>query len=240
MPGARPDQTRNSGLRRNLVEAEILERAAQLFAERGYAATSLQDIAADLGMSRSSLYHYHRNKEDILLRLVSDLVVSSEVALRQMKAADRSDPSTQLRMAVESLLGPIVEAPNRFRLLLTVEADLPATIAQRWHNVRRTIVTEVAEAIRDGVRRGQFRPVDEQIATFTVLGMCNWVAWWPGRQREDIAALREGIADIALRGLAGPDGNAPANTPQAAIDAARDQLDRLERLIGPDGPSRPR
>lgn len=238
MPEKRESPKKNSSLRRGLVEAEILERAAQLFSERGYAATSLQEIATDLGLSRSSLYHYFSNKEEMLIRLVSDLVLSSEEALRKMKAADKSDASVRLRLAVEALLGPVIEAPNRFRLLLTVEAELPAAIAQRWRETRRKIVTEVSGLIRDGVDRGQFRAVDEQMATFTVLGMCNWVAWWPSSQREDVAALQQGIAEIALAGLTGADAEPAPSTPASAIRAARDQLDRLESLLGTDARSR--
>ena len=122
MSGKRTAGTKSSGLRRNLVEAEILESAARLFAERGYAATSMQDIGVELGTSRSSLYHYFSNKEEMLTRLVGDLVLSSEIALGQMKAGDEEDAVAQLRRAVDALLGPIVEAPNRFRLLLTSEA----------------------------------------------------------------------------------------------------------------------
>jgi AcrR family transcriptional regulator len=231
MAPRRTGQSKSSGLRRNLVETEILECAARLFSARSYSGTSLQDIADDLGTSRSSLYHYFSNKEEILLRLVGDLVLSSEAALKHMKAADRTDAVERLRTAVEALLGPIIEAPSRFRLLLTVEAELPAAIAQRWRDTRRKIVTEVTEIIRSGVEGGQLRAVDEQIATFSVLGMCNWVAWWPERQREDLEGLRKVIADIAVSGLALADGRPPVNTPEAALGELRGQLDRLETLI---------
>ncbi|MBS1676225.1 MAG: TetR family transcriptional regulator [Actinobacteria bacterium] len=231
MPPKRAAPTKSSGLRRNLVEAEILERAAQLFSERGYAATSLQEIAAELGISRSSLYHYFSNKEEMLIRLVSDLVLSSEVALKQMRAGGKGDATVRLRGAVEALLGPIIEAPNRFRLLLTVEAELPTPIARRWRETRRKIVAEVSEVIRDGVRSGRFRPIEEEVATFIVLGMCNWVAWWPDRQREDVEAVTRGIADIAVSGLAVGSAEGAPDSPAAVIAATREQLDRLEALI---------
>jgi AcrR family transcriptional regulator len=233
MPAKRAAGTKSSDLRRNLVEAEILESAARLFAERGYATTSMQDIATELGSSRSSLYHYFSNKEEMLIRLVGDLVLSSEVALGQMeKAGDGTDVVEQLRRVVDALLGPIVEAPNRFRLLLTTEAELPIRISKRWRDTRRKIVAEVSGLIRVGVSDGHFRPVDEQVATFTLLGMCNWVAWWPDRQREDLEVLRQGIADIAVSGLVLTGDEPRAETPAAALLAAREQLDRLETLIG--------
>jgi AcrR family transcriptional regulator len=231
MPGKRSPSGKSSGLRRNLVEAEILECAARLFSDRGYAATSMQDIAQGVGTSRSSLYHYFSNKEEMLIRLVSDLVRSGELALQDMENANEDDAVQQLRLAVEKLLGPIVEAPNRFRLLLTVEAELPAKIAGRWRDTRREIVSEVLKIIQEGVRSGEFRPVDEQIATFTVLGMCNWVAWWPERQREDLEALQRGIADLAVSGLVSEGDVLVPDSPATAIRATREQLDRLEALL---------
>ena len=62
-------------MRRGLVEAEILERGAELFAARGFAATSMQDIADALGSSRPALYHYFRSKDEILDRLIQGLAV---------------------------------------------------------------------------------------------------------------------------------------------------------------------
>jgi AcrR family transcriptional regulator len=233
MAANRAEQSRPGGMRRSLVEAEILEHAARLFSVNGYAAVTLQDIAAALGTSRSSLYHYFSNKDDMLTRLVGDLVLSSEAALRRIRDTDGGDAATRLRLAIEALLEPILEAPNRFRLLLTGEAQLTADMAEQWLETRRSIVAEVSSLIGEGTRRGEFRAVDEQVATFTVLGMCNWVAWWPDRQREDHAALRKTIADIALAGLSGQDGSPVAESPQDALLAVRHELDRLENMMAP-------
>ena len=67
--------------RRSLTEADILERAAALFAAHGYAATSLGEVADALGMSRPSLYHYFSSKEEILGRIIDDLTKAGRQAL---------------------------------------------------------------------------------------------------------------------------------------------------------------
>ena len=224
---------RTTGMRRGLVETEILEHAARLFSENGYAATSLQDIAADLGTSRSSLYHYFSNKDEMLIRLVSDLVLSSQAALAQIRESASQPAPARLRLAVEALLEPSVEAPNRFRLLLTGEAQLPTPIAQQWLETRRSIVAEVTALIETGMAAGEMRAVDPQMATFTVLGMCNWVAWWPDRQRGDQDLLTSSIAELALSGLCHPAAAPPGGSAQEALGAARRELDRLEALLRP-------
>src|SRR6476646_8925471 len=83
------------GARWGLVENQILTEATRLFAERGFAATSLRDIADAAGMTRPALYHYFANKEAMLARLVSDLTLAPAAELSElgrlpgMRAAER-------------------------------------------------------------------------------------------------------------------------------------------------------
>src|SRR5262249_60231085 len=78
-------------LRKGLVEAELLERAARLFAERGYAASSLEDLARETGMSRPALDYYFSSKEDVLAPLVSGLGTRSETTLRRNRREPRAE-----------------------------------------------------------------------------------------------------------------------------------------------------
>ena len=59
-----------SGPRRDILAAEVLDKAATLFAARGFAATSLQDVAEQVGLSRTSIYHYFDSKDALLQELV--------------------------------------------------------------------------------------------------------------------------------------------------------------------------
>src|SRR5438034_192170 len=77
---APPRQGRNAGkpagastARRELVENEIYEHAIRLFAERGFAGTSLQDIADALGVTRPALYYYVKSKDELLAKLAADV-----------------------------------------------------------------------------------------------------------------------------------------------------------------------
>ncbi|HKA49268.1 MAG TPA: TetR/AcrR family transcriptional regulator, partial [Candidatus Dormibacteraeota bacterium] len=83
-----------------------------------------------------------------------------------------------------------------------------------------------------GVLGGVFRPVDERVATFTVLGMCNWVAWWYERSdRVDLALLAAEIAEMALQSLrVSGEKETPASS-AALLKAIRAHLTHLERLI---------
>ena len=64
---------KRSRMRREVIEAQVFDAAARLFAEKGYGGTTLQHIASELGISRTALYYYVASKEELLGRIVHEL-----------------------------------------------------------------------------------------------------------------------------------------------------------------------
>ena len=230
-----PDQPRASTTRRELVEHEIYEHATRLFAERGFAGTSLQDIADALGITRPALYYYVKSKDELLAKLVTEVTEGPLTELDEVAQRTDLDPVDKLRGIVRVIVGRRASQPARFRLLIRSEAELPDELMTAYRTGRRAVLDTVAAVIEEGVRAGQLRPVDATVAALGVLGMCNWVAWW---FRPDgpygVEAVTEQLAEMALAGLVraehrAPDGDGPA----AAIKLLREDLDHLERLLDP-------
>ena len=119
-----------SGTRRELVEAQLLEHAAVLFADKGVGAVSLEDVAKSMGMRRPSLYHYVDSKEDLLARIVGSFAAGGEAVVAGVIEQD-VDPPTKLRAVVRGLCLEVANGPSRFRLVLNSEANLPSTVAAR-------------------------------------------------------------------------------------------------------------
>jgi AcrR family transcriptional regulator len=222
---------------------EILEHATRLFAERGYEGTTLQDIAEAIGITRPGLYNYIRSKEELLAALVSDVTESTAVLLRDIRLREDLDPAEKLRTLVRSLALQRAAAPERFRVLDRTEAALPEPVAANHLRARRQALAEIQAIIADGVAGGSFRPCDERVAALSVIGMCNWVAWWfhpgPAHPAEPVA---EQLAANAVHMLAAPataDGDDPAGdaaadrAPQRALDAIRRNVDYLEGFVNP-------
>lgn len=228
-PDDRPADDRQSNLRRELVGAEILERSAKLFAERGFAATSVQDIAEALGMSRPALYHYVSSKEEILERLIEGQIESTRAALAEL--SPDGTPEERLVAVVHALVGPIGEAPNRFRLLVTRDPSMSEPLRDRLHALERQVIKLLTEVIESGMSDGSFRRGDVRIATFGVIGMINWVAWWfvPDRG-PNLAEISAGIARQALTGLQVRDGVRAPTSMHDVIANIRDELDHLSDL----------
>jgi AcrR family transcriptional regulator len=218
-------------MRRGLVEAEILERAAELFAARGFAATSMQDIADALGSSRPALYHYFRSKDEILDRLIEGLAESAEQAVTAATAVPGA-ADTRLRALVIALIAPVAESPGRFRMVLTSDATVSRSARDRLRKLERTVVHAMSDVLDDGVASGEFRPGLDRAATFGILGMINWVAWWysPGR---DLGTdeLCESLAEMAVASVRAAGGAPQGRTPHEVIGSIRAELDHLERVI---------
>ncbi|WP_329172500.1 TetR/AcrR family transcriptional regulator [Streptomyces sp. NBC_01477] len=219
--------------RRSLVTSELLEKATVLFANQGYEATSLQDIADAVGVSRSALYNYVSNKEDLLTALVDSLsqgLADSLAALRQRRDLT---PTEKLRELTGTLVRQRAEQPTQFRALDRSEMMLPEDVRARHLAARRGIVAELVAVIEEGMDGGEFKAMDSRVAALSLLGMCNWVAWWfrpgPGHEVEPIVTQ---ISQSALDMLLAPHARrARGNSVAAALDQVRADLTALERLL---------
>jgi AcrR family transcriptional regulator len=179
----------------------IRDRAAALFAARGFAATSIADIAAACGTAKSLVYHYFGAKDDILYDLLRDhmarLVAGAEAAL-----AAAADPRERLRAFVRAEIALYVGARDRHRLLLNALGDLPPERRDEIKALERKLVELVRElcvALNPALAR------DSALATATamsVFGLINWTHTW---YRPDgpiaPAAYAELAATMLLDGL---------------------------------------
>jgi AcrR family transcriptional regulator len=213
-------------LRRQLVEREILERAAELFAERGFAGTTVQDIADALGMSRPALYYYVSSKELILERLVENLSINDAKVLEAIRRRRAGDAPAKLDEMARQLANNAASNPHQTQILAQSKHHLPDRIAQLSRDAERSIVQSLITVIEQGMRQGQFRAVDPRTTALAIVGMCLWTAWWvEGTPVEQLAAE---IADQAVSSVRSLDGGDEAGEPAALLRSARAKLDRLQ------------
>lgn len=228
--GGSPTGKEKSGLRRGLVERQILETSAELFADRGFAATSLQDIADAVGVSRPALYHYVSSKDEILSRLTDGLAASAGEGVRTAMA-EKLPADRQLALLVRALTLPIAESPGRFRLLLTRDSSIQPEPAERLRHLERTVARSLTSVVERGMTEGLFRRVDPRTATFAILGMINWVAWWYSPSgTQTIDQLSDNLVDMALASVRVTTAASNGGTAADTIASLRRDLDHLERI----------
>lgn len=234
-PGSEEGAGRRSRARRTLVTRELVETAARLFAERGYEATTLQDVADAVGVSRTALYHYVSSKDDLLRMLVEGWSRGLADQFTQLRGSTELSSEGKLRIAAETIVRRRAESPDQFRVLDQAEPMLPEPLRTEHLQARRDVLAELQGVIEDGIDAGDFRPVDARVAALSVLGMCNWVAWWyrPGAGH-DVEPVARQIAQSAVDMLAADETERhPADSARSALARARSSLDALERLLPP-------
>ncbi|PVZ14585.1 TetR/AcrR family transcriptional regulator [Actinomycetospora cinnamomea] len=237
-----PSENGRVSARRELVEAQIYEQATRLFAERGFAGTSLQDIADAMGMTRPALYYYVRNKDQLLAQLVTEITEGPADAAAEIADSD-AGATEKLRRLVHLIASRQAHHAARFRLVIRSESELPPDLASAHETAKRRVLDGFARVVDQGIRSGEFRPRPVRTTALALIGMCNWIAWWfhPGgsQSAEEVA---EQMADMAVTLVAQPPDRAPqsprADDPAAALDLLRQDLDYLERIISSSLPSK--
>ncbi|MEU6573417.1 TetR/AcrR family transcriptional regulator [Streptomyces sp. NPDC046805] len=178
---------------------EILEVSTRMFADKGYAATSLQQIADDLGLLKGSLYYYITSKDDLLYEVIREVYVRGVENFRAL-AGRGGDAVERLRRAVEGHVVYLIEHLAATTVYLheyeRLSEEAKAKLAEFDY------VKEVRDLIVIGQDQGGFRrDLDPALAALSVLGSTNWIYRWyhaGARAPEEIG--RE-FADIAVRGL---------------------------------------
>ncbi|MEV8374966.1 TetR/AcrR family transcriptional regulator [Kribbella sp. NPDC056861] len=218
------------GRRRGLVEREIRDCAARLFAAQGIGGTSLQDIATAVGISRPALYHYVKSKNELLVTLILEVTATAGAELAAI-AGDDGSAVSRLRRLVTHSAGTVAADPDRFRLLVGPGAELPEQVARQRIAWRQAVLAAFELVIRDGVTAGEFRPLDPTTAALSLFGLCTSVAWWfqPGTNVDIMTTTLTEMAAAAL--LATPDRVRPENGPVGAIDRLRAEIDHLEIFV---------
>lgn len=225
-PMAQAPKEARSALSRQLVTSELLDKATALFAEKGYESTTLLDIAKALGISRPGLYNYVNSKEELLTMLVEQVSQGMADVLEQLRARTDLSPTEKLRDAVALLVRQRTEHPDQFRILDRSETVLPEPVRSEHVEAKRKILREIMAVIEAGIERGEFRRVDPRTTALSLLGMCNWVAWWFSRG-SDVEATVTTVTDLAQSMLAQPSSATPPGETARAVEEIRVLLDRI-------------
>jgi AcrR family transcriptional regulator len=231
------DEPTNAGSpRKQLMENEVLEHATRLFAERGFAGTSLQDVANSMGLKRPALYYYFKSKDDLLDRLIVEGVSGPAHDLKLIAEQTELSPAERLHAITRQNLRWVLTHTDRFLLLVKSEAELSPASAKKFRAGSREAIDTVTAVIEEGIAAGQFRPVNARVAALGVFGISNWAAWWyqPGGS-DSVETIADQLADLALASVQQPEqGQRHALSPRNALALLRQDLDLLEQSLDRD------
>lgn len=183
---------------------EVLREAIALFNEQGYEATSVADLTARLGLSKSALYHHFRSKEEILQIALETALSGLEGALDSALAKGGS-ASEQITSVIAGAMQVLSSELPSVTLLLRLRGN--STVERAALERRRAFDQRVIALIRNAQAEGAIRSdVDAAIATRLIFGMINsLVDWYRPGGREDAEEIAKHVLSIALVGLLRPD-----------------------------------
>ncbi|GAA3754145.1 hypothetical protein GCM10022240_03830 [Microbacterium kribbense] len=150
--------------KRSRRRAEILAVAAELFAERGYDAVALDDVAARLDVTKASLYYYFSGKDELATAAIEALGDEWMTRLERLGAAHDGPASARLRALVhENITIAVTEHPHALRMFVAPRA-WPQPQAERIHRLRRRHDAIFRSVIEQGVATGEFSVISVDIA----------------------------------------------------------------------------
>ena len=187
---------------------EVIDAAASIFQEKGYGATSIQDVADAVDILKGSLYYYIESKDDLLYEVIQEV---HEGGLRNLEAGNGVGENALERLRHFIVRHMSYNADNLTKMTVffhdfrSLSDDRRAEIVEE----RDRYDKHLRRLIADGQTEGSIRTdVDPKIAAFWILGAVNWLYQWFDPDGDlSVAEIADQFADLTVQSLLAPDWN---------------------------------
>jgi AcrR family transcriptional regulator len=187
---------------------EIVKMAATVFRDKGFEATTLNDIAEQLGTDRASLYYYVGSKEELLHEIVRQ-VLDENVAAAERVLAQAGTPVEKIQALIEHM---ILSFDRNYPHMFVYVEDL-ARIARQESDWARDVIGKtrrfesiVVQILEDGRSDGSFRSdLPNHISAMALFGMINWThRWYKPGSAQSAKEIADTICALFLDGYRNP------------------------------------
>jgi len=196
LSAARPIPHRKSESKLQL----ILERAAEVFARKGFEGASMRDLSRSTGISLAGLYHYVPSKQQLLHRIQMDAFSSILERLEKRLTAVK-DPEERVRVLIQNHLEYFLAHPVEMKVFTHEAEALEGRFRSEVGGIKRRYYDLAMQLFRNLQGAGRVRELNARAAVLALFGMMNWIYTWhrPGTD-PDAAELADTFADIFLHG----------------------------------------
>ena len=185
---------------RSLKRHAVLQAAVRMFNERGFHATSLDEVAASLGVTKPVIYHYLGNKDQVLfecVRLGLTQIREAAVAARGQEGTGLDRLKAFLRRYAEINMDDFGRCVIR-----TGDETLSPESRREFRALKGEIDREMREVIAEGVADGSIHAPDVRLTAFTLAGALNWPArWFNPEGHDDRREVAAAMVEILCEGL---------------------------------------
>lgn len=154
----------------------IRAQAARLFARHGYPVTPIAELARSCGISKALLYHYYRDKEQLLFDIADRYLDSLLAIVADVEAQPQAAPA-RLQQLIERFMGAYEDAAVYHRVLVQDVKYLKAAHRNHVNAKQRRVVQAYAEAVAAAAPQLAGSPLLKPV-TMTLFGMINWTFTW--------------------------------------------------------------
>ena len=182
----------------------VLRSAANIFFAKGFHATSIEDVARDVGMLKGSLYYYIKSKDDLLFQLLLAGIEDGDAFIAK-QIDPEGDPVEQLERAIRAQIDYIIQNKVPFGLFLHEFDSLPGKRQHKLTSVMSRYNNRFVELVQKGQREGKLMEGEPWIIVNGMLGMCNWLyRWYDTDHVSDPEQVKQAFIEMIFRGIRKP------------------------------------
>lgn len=181
---------------------QVIRSAAELFREKGYAASSMRDLAQKLGIEAASLYSHIKSKEEILRNLCFDMASEFRKSLDAVEKQDVS-ASEKLRLGIIGHIQVMAKDLTASAVFMNEHRHLSQPYLRDFLLLRINYINRFKTIIEEGIASGEFKEtIDKKLAVMTLFSSLNWMPQWydPVGTIEPVQ-LGQQLADMLVNGL---------------------------------------
>jgi AcrR family transcriptional regulator len=181
---------------------QVIRKAAELFREKGYAASSMRDLAQKLGIEAASLYSHIKSKEEILQSLCFDMATEFRKSLDEVEH-QKGPASEKLRKGIVGHIQVMAKDLTASAVFMNEHRHLSQPYLREFLLLRINYINRFKDIIEQGINSGEFKEtIDKKLAVMTLFSSLNWMPQWYDPQSDIVPGdLGQQLADMLVNGM---------------------------------------
>jgi AcrR family transcriptional regulator len=180
---------------------QIVDTAAKMFKQKGFVATSMRDLAAELGMEAASIYHHFKSKEELLEKICFDMADKFITNAKEVNDI-YFNAEEKLRMAIKLHVETITENQNQSAVFLSEWRNLSDPKLTLFKQLRQQYENQFTIILADGEKEDIFDDVDKKFAVLSILSTINFInEWYNPAGKMNAIEIAEKLSNFIMGGL---------------------------------------
>jgi len=164
-------------------KAQIFNAAAELFRQKGFAATSMQDIAEKMDMKAASLYNHIESKQELLQTILMSVADDFVNGMQEIKSSSLSSQD-KLKQIISLHVRLTTDNPNHMALLIGDWTHLEDKYKKSYTKLRDSYENDFRKILKQCMKEGYIKEVNLELALFSILSTLRWTYSWYSKQKD--------------------------------------------------------